>query len=345
LSTLPLRRAASMTELIAMVATTPVAAPRAARHATDTMRARYPVSAASNRAQPCGLAGSGGQGSGTLVRKRRTEDAAWRRATCESTPDMSSLRAERAVAAESIHQSWRSAAFLHWSYPSTTVQRLLPEPLEVDTFDGRAWVSLTPFVTTFRAFGALALPGPRAFPETNVRTYVRAPDGTDGVWFFSLDVTNAANVLVGCLGFPYKWSAMEVRTEGGSTRYSARRRRPSGPCASYELRVDPGEPCVQDELDVFLTGRWHTYTKRGPFLARFDIDHGVWPLHRAAVSVEHETFVTAVGLESPGPPALVHHSPGVDVAISFPTMVAVMGGHHPAISSPAVDPRGAAEAH
>ena len=42
-------------------------------------------------------------------------------------------------------QRWDSLTFLHWSFPPHIVQPLLPSELAVDTWDGAAWVSVTPF--------------------------------------------------------------------------------------------------------------------------------------------------------------------------------------------------------
>jgi uncharacterized protein len=51
----------------------------------------------------------------------------------------------------------------------------------VDEYDGMAWVSLTPFLmAAVRPAGVPIEPGFSTFPETNLRTYVRRPDGRDG---------------------------------------------------------------------------------------------------------------------------------------------------------------------
>ena len=42
-------------------------------------------------------------------------------------------------------QDWRDAAFLHWPVDPADVQRLLPDGLTVDTFDGSGWVGLIAF--------------------------------------------------------------------------------------------------------------------------------------------------------------------------------------------------------
>jgi uncharacterized protein YqjF (DUF2071 family) len=43
-------------------------------------------------------------------------------------------------------QHWPRMTFLHWRYPVEAVQPLLPPGLEVQTFDGDAWVGLLPFL-------------------------------------------------------------------------------------------------------------------------------------------------------------------------------------------------------
>src|SRR6478672_7239392 len=70
-----------------------------------------------------------------------------------------------------------------------------PAPRVVETFDGSAWVGLVPFEMQVRPPRVAPVPWLSNFPETNVRTYVRAPDGTTGVWFLSLDAARASAVV------------------------------------------------------------------------------------------------------------------------------------------------------
>jgi uncharacterized protein YqjF (DUF2071 family) len=72
---------------------------------------------------------------------------------------------------------------------------LVPAPLQVQQYDGSAWLGVVPF----RMEGVMRrplpdLPGLSAFPELNVRTYVEY-DGRPGVWFLSLDATNSLAVF------------------------------------------------------------------------------------------------------------------------------------------------------
>ena len=81
------------------------------------------------------------------------------------------VRVERPV----MVQQWVDVVFIHWPLPPDRVQRLLPPGVEVDTFEGRAWVGLVPFRMEGLGFPGLSpLPLVGTFPEVNVRTYVRS---------------------------------------------------------------------------------------------------------------------------------------------------------------------------
>ena len=69
---------------------------------------------------------------------------------------------------------WTNLLFAHWPVPVEAIRPLVPERLEIDTFDGHAWIGIVPFRMEDVAPRFLpAVPGPGAFPELNVRTYVR----------------------------------------------------------------------------------------------------------------------------------------------------------------------------
>ncbi len=78
-------------------------------------------------------------------------------------------------------QWWQDLTFLHWPLEREHLQQLLPGNLDVDTFDGAAWIGLVAFRLTVRAPGVPKVPWASAFPEINLRTYVRGPDGRAGI--------------------------------------------------------------------------------------------------------------------------------------------------------------------
>ena len=44
-----------------------------------------------------------------------------------------------------MNQHWGKLLFMHWPVPADLLRPLIPEPLAVDTYDGLAWIGVTPF--------------------------------------------------------------------------------------------------------------------------------------------------------------------------------------------------------
>ena len=44
------------------------------------------------------------------------------------------------------HQNWRKLLFLHWEVPPSALRPLIPGELELDLWEGRAFVGLIPFL-------------------------------------------------------------------------------------------------------------------------------------------------------------------------------------------------------
>jgi uncharacterized protein YqjF (DUF2071 family) len=215
-------------------------------------------------------------------------------------------------------QTWRRLTFLHWPYEPSEVRRLLPLGLELDIFDGAAWVGLIPFEIH-------DLRGIPHFPETNVRTYVIGPDGCRGVWFFSLDAARVAAVVAARLGYhlPYYWATMRVSPEDGTIRYRSRRIGPHASKAITDLVVQPGKIYETQELtarDYFLTARFRLYAVRRKGLGYAQIDHEPWPLAHATVLELNQTLIEASGLRPPKGPPLAHYSAELKVKIGYPRL-------------------------
>src|SRR5262245_64711331 len=115
-------------------------------------------------------------------------------------------------------QTWNDLLFAHWRVDTAQLASMVPAPLELDTFEGEAWIGIVPFhMTNVSPRGVPALPYVSAFPELNVRTYVRVGD-KPGVYFFSLDAGNALAVGAAraLFGLPYHTAAIDVRETDGA---------------------------------------------------------------------------------------------------------------------------------
>ena len=124
-----------------------------------------------------------------------------------------------------MYQSWGDLLFMHWPVPAESLRPLIPEPLAIDTYDGVAWIGLTPFTMWgLRPVFAPALPFLSKSHELNVRTYVHL-DGVPGVWFFSLDANNPLAVLGARSAFhlPYFRARMDLERHDRVIRFTSRR--------------------------------------------------------------------------------------------------------------------------
>jgi uncharacterized protein YqjF (DUF2071 family) len=226
----------------------------------------------------------------------------------------------QAVKRPVMFQAWQGLTFLHWPYQPDLIRDLLPSSLELDTFDGVAWIGLTPFLLTgLRASFLPTLPWISCFPEMNVRTYVRASDGERGIWFFSLEAARLLAVAGARLtyGLPYRWASMRVRFHTARVEYSSRRYAGRGRAHIVIRRQSPIQP---NACERFLTARFRLYTKIAGRLAFAQIEHDPWPLESAGIDHLEQDVIQNSSLPSPEGEPLVHFSPGVYVRIGRPTL-------------------------
>jgi uncharacterized protein YqjF (DUF2071 family) len=213
-------------------------------------------------------------------------------------------------------QSWHDLLFMHWPVPASTLRALVPEQLELEEFEGTAWLGLVPF----RMTGVMRRPWPdlpwvSAFPELNVRTYVTL-NGKPGVWFLSLDAANRLAVWAARRFFhlPYYLADMSLSEDGSGIRYRSAR---SGAelAATYRPTSDPYFARA-GSLEHWLTERYCLYAKAPDgAIWRNDVHHHPWPLQSAAASIERNTLFAAHGVSVQEPPALLHFARRLDVVV------------------------------
>lgn len=235
---------------------------------------------------------------------------------------MASWRPDHRVRLPVLRQRWRDVTFLHWRYRPETVQQHLPDGLVVDTFDGSAWVGITPFSLTSQSLPLVPTPHVRA-QEVNVRTYARHVDGSDGLWFMSLDLDRAAVVAAmrATLGLPYRRASISVQRDTSGVRYRVRRR--GGGTPALRLDVTVGDHLPPDEvgpLHVFLLGRWRLFSRTLGTMLTVPVEHEPWPVQQARVTDLSEDLVAAAGLPPPDGAPHVLFSAGADVTVGPPRL-------------------------
>lgn len=223
-------------------------------------------------------------------------------------------------------QVWHDLLFVHWPIPVDRLRSSVPECLELDTFEGCAWLGIVPFrMTGVRLRWTPALPGLSAFPELNVRTYVRHRD-RPGVYFFSLDAASSLAVAAARVWFalPYFRARMRCDADGDGIRYAHERTHAGAPAARLEARYEPQGPVFlarAGSLEHWLTERYCLYAVRGKRAWRADIHHAPWPLQVASAAFEVNTMAAAHRLELSPEPPLLHFTRRQDVVVWNPVRV------------------------
>jgi hypothetical protein len=214
---------------------------------------------------------------------------------------------------------WHDLLFMHWPVPPAVMHALIPPALALETFDGVAWLGITPF----RMVGARPrllppLPWLSAFPELNVRTYITA-EGKPGVWFFSLDAGNPLAVRGARTLFhlPYYDAAMTVESDRGVVQYTSKRTHRGAPSAAFTGRYRPIGPVSRaavGSLEFWLTERYCLYAadRRGK-VWRGDIHHTRWPLQPAEAEIVCNTMAEPLRLSLPPREPLLHFAQRLDV--------------------------------
>ncbi len=219
-----------------------------------------------------------------------------------------------------MRQNWGKLLFMHWRIEDKLLRPLIPKALEIDTFDGSAWIAIAPFtmwdISAFPPF-LPAVPGLSAMHELNVRTYVHI-DRVPGVWFFSLDCNSAAAVL-GARSFfhlPYYNAEIELNQDGETIDYGLSRR--GDPPAEFNASWNMGESlryAHPGSLEFFLTERYCLYSEDDDEIYRSRIYHQPWPLQKASLVSFESTMIESHGLPTPPGDPLLHYAEELSVEI------------------------------
>lgn len=189
-------------------------------------------------------------------------------------------------------QTWRDLVFLHWPISPDELRPFVPAELEIDLFEGRAWVGIVPFIADHtRLRFSLPFPIVGTYRELNVRTYVKC-NGRSGVYFFSLDADSLLAVKAASAGgfLPYRYARMEMVKKDRRYAFSSRLAKP-GIGQSFRMGFTPSTRMLEaSELERWLTERYCLWTKPKTILYRVDIDHVPWQLQKVHIEIAENSL-------------------------------------------------------
>lgn len=224
-------------------------------------------------------------------------------------------------------QTWHDVLFLHWPADQQMLSGLLPPGLELDLYEGLAYVAITPFhMTNVAPRGLPAVPMLSSMAEVNVRTYVIAK-GVPAVYFFSLDA--ASSLAVGAaramFHLPYYSARMQVEQRQGWIHYRSQRTSPGSPQAELRGRYRSAGSArrpARGSLEYFLTERYCLCSFDSSFhMHRADIHHAPWDLTLADAEFDVNTLADASGIRLPAVSPLAHYARRQDTVVWPPHRV------------------------
>ena len=189
---------------------------------------------------------------------------------------MTQIRDARSVERERgwiIAQRWSHVLFLSFRCDADLIQQKIPAELDVDLYDGSAWLSIVPFYMSHIRFRLTPVLPMVSLWELNLRTYVKY-QGRPGIYFFTLDTDSwlGQKIAKYCFHLPYRLRKMKGQVNEECYSFESP--------GSFKLKARPGALVKSDHLDTWLVERYHLYTDTPHCLYRGDVAHAPWKLQQ-----------------------------------------------------------------
>lgn len=209
-------------------------------------------------------------------------------------------------------QTWKQIYFTHWRVDESLLNRYIPKPFTLDTFDGSAWLTVVCFLAEDSRLRFLPMPVLPSAIQINVRTYVTM-DGHDeqGVYFFNLFV-NSQLAVFGArqtfhLPFEYVHSTyIETDNEVGyHSKYGVGGRDMTIFSARFNQFKETFIDDADEELDKFLTERYCIWNLKRKRIIKIPILHRHWKLNRVNALIDTNELHPLIKNVQPN---LIHYS-------------------------------------
>jgi len=200
-------------------------------------------------------------------------------------------------------QTWEHLLFVHWAVSPSLLRGLIPNELEVDTFNGMAWLGIIPFLMSgVRLRRMPIVPFTSTFPEINVRTYVKAKQKA-GVYFLSLDASNPLITAIAKQWYrlPYSHANMRFSRQGQTIDFESRRIDKNSPSVQFSGKYEASGQLIAaaaGTIENWLTERYTLFCQcsRSNRLYYADVYHEPWVLQKASVHMRENTMTNSLSI-------------------------------------------------
>jgi hypothetical protein len=192
-----------------------------------------------------------------------------------------------------LSAEWLDLVMVNYEVDEKLLHHFVPPGTVLDSFDGRAYVSLVGF--QFRRtslFGALPVPFHRDFDEINLRFYVRHKEGNEdrrGVVFIAEIVPKWAIAKVARIvyGENYIRLPMKHRVDTTGATITAEYEWQQGGAWSkiYVHASAPAAPAADGSLEQFITEHYWGYSKqRNGGSLEYRVEHVRWNVWKSTAA-------------------------------------------------------------
>ncbi len=198
---------------------------------------------------------------------------------------------DRASAKVFLTAEWRNLVMLNYETEPTLLQPRVPVGTELDSWQGRTYVSVVGFQFLHTRVWDLAIPFHRHFEEVNLRFYVRrkTPDGwRRGVVFIKEIVPRAAIASIARLFYNEPYIALPMshqieflNGEVKSARYSWRQGEHEQ-AVKIITRGAAQELLADSEAEFITEHYWGYTTQRDGTTMEYQVEHPRWRVYEAA---------------------------------------------------------------
>ena len=220
-----------------------------------------------------------------------------------------------------ISQRERDVLFMYWPICPETLRPFVPALLELDLYEGEAWIGQIPLRIDNVSFrGVPQIPFLNHYLEVDFFALVKIGNRS-ALYFFSLD----ANLMLGLgvmrnlYSMPYHPAEMSLSQMGSwFVMDSQRLARQGGDVATFSARYRPFgllDSAIEGSLAHFLVERYIFFNVAlDGTIYEGRVEHEPWLLCSAELEIEINTIPNAIGLDL-SLPHVCYFSPGVDVLV------------------------------
>lgn len=216
-----------------------------------------------------------------------------------------------------MRQIWSDLLFAHYPINYDVLRKLVPEALQIDSYDGMCWIGVVPFrMSGIRLRGLPSIPGTNEFPELNVRTYVTI-DGKPGVYFFSLEASNllAVKGAQSIYHLPYSHAKMTMNSHPFHIEFESTRLQNAkiALACSYRPISEPFQ-AAKGSFEEWMAERYCFYTLNSSgTVLRCDILHEPWTLQKAEAEFTHNSMLLQQGITVESDAPILHFAKKIEV--------------------------------